>query len=152
DAVAAAANCRGRLVAHHDTAGRNETPRYSLTGQVQLSVRRLLQTGITASDWQGTTADWEAALDDEAYTSRQGVDALGRVTWSLDARSNRQTQAYNVAGQPSHSQLQLAGQSSPQALLQAVTYSAAGQVLRETAGNGVVSEYHYEAPTLRLSR
>ncbi|MDA8486847.1 RHS repeat protein, partial [Pseudomonas resinovorans] len=26
DAVAAAANCRGRLVAHHDTAGRNETP------------------------------------------------------------------------------------------------------------------------------
>jgi insecticidal toxin complex protein TccC len=150
--VAAAANCRGRLVAQHDTAGRNETPRYSLTGQVQVSVRRLLQAGVAVSDWQGSAADWETALDEEAYTSRQGLDALGRVIWSQDARGNRQTRTYNVAGQPSRSQLQLAGQASHHMLLQSVTYSAAGQVLQEEAGNGVVSEYHYEAPTLRLSR
>ena len=148
----AAANSRGRLVAHHDTAGLNETPRYSLTGQLQLSVRRLLQAEVAASDWQGDPSAWEVALDTEAYTSRRGFDALGRPTWSRDARGNRQAQAYSVAGQLTSSQLTLAAQSTAQELLRAVVYSAAGQVQREETDNGVVSEYRYEPQTQRLSR
>lgn len=150
--VAAAANGRGRLLTQHDTAGLNETPRYSLSGQVLLNTRRLLQTSVPASDWQGDAAAWEAALEQQTYTSRQGFDALGRVAWSLDAKGNRQQPQFNVAGQLLSSQLTLAGQSCPRVLLRRVRYSAAGQVQWEEAGNGVVNDYRYEAQTQRLNR
>ncbi|UXU86128.1 RHS repeat-associated core domain-containing protein [Burkholderia sp. S-53] len=66
-------------------------------------------------------------------------------------RGNRQRQHYNVAGQLAGSDLQLAGQSTWQPLLRAISYSAAGQVLREEAGNGVVTDYTYEPQTQRLA-
>ncbi|HEN3672620.1 TPA: RHS repeat protein, partial [Yersinia enterocolitica] len=37
-----------------------------------------------------------------------------------------------------------------QVIVQSLTYSAAGQKLREESGNGVVTEYRYEAETQRL--
>jgi insecticidal toxin complex protein TccC len=148
----ASTNGRGRLVAHYDTAGLNETPRYSLSGQALVSARRLLQTSVPASDWQGDTTAWEAALEQQAYTSRQGFDGQGRMAWSLDAKGNRQQPQFNVVGQLLSSQLTLAGQSSSRVLLRRVSYNAAGQVQWEEAGNGVVSDYRYEAQTQRLSR
>ncbi|MEX5354441.1 hypothetical protein WCE02_24340, partial [Pseudomonas juntendi] len=54
------------------------------------------------------------------------------------------------AGQLSGSWLTIAGKAE-QVIVQSVSYSAAGQKLREVHGNGVVTTYTYEPDIQRLS-
>jgi insecticidal toxin complex protein TccC len=149
---ASAANCRGQLVAHYDTAGLSRVPRYNRTGQALLGERQLLSDAQGLSDWQGEEAAWQAQLDSTVYTSRLAYNARGAVLCTVDAMGNQQRQRFDVAGQLASSGLILAGQGSERAILVAIRYSAAGQVQHEEAGNGVLSEYHYQPQTQRLSR
>ncbi len=57
---------------------------------------------------------------------------------------------YNVAGLLSGSWLRVKG-GAEQVIVQSLTYSAAGQKLREEHGNGVVTTYTYEPETQRLT-
>jgi insecticidal toxin complex protein TccC len=150
-ADAVAANARGQLVAHYDPAGLNQIPCYNRSAQPLLTVRQLLTDPQAEGDWQGDEADWHMQLEATRYASRQRYNALGAAIGSVDAKGHQQQQRLNIAGQLAGSALILAD-GSHRALLTAIRYSAAGQVHQETAGNGVVSDYHYEAPTQRLSR
>ncbi|MDN0108986.1 hypothetical protein QVN76_19210, partial [Yersinia rochesterensis] len=77
------------------------------------------------------------------------TDALGQPITQTDAKGHHQRMAYNRAGQLIGSWLTVNG-GSEQVIVQSLTYSAAGQKLREESGNGVVTEYRYEAETQRL--
>ncbi|MCS3409312.1 RHS repeat protein [Serratia sp. AKBS12] len=151
-----ALNLAGICVSHYDTAGLTQTDSVALTG-VPLSVTRLLlkeadNPDVTA-DWQGTNASaWNDLLADESerHTTRTTADATGAVLTTTDAKGNLQRVAYDVAGLLSGSWLTVTGGKEEQTIVASLTYSAAGQKLREVHGNGVVTTYSYEPETQRL--
>jgi insecticidal toxin complex protein TccC len=145
------ANLRGQLFEAWSPAGFVTTPSYNLSGQSLSSQQMFLRDDVLHSDWLGNVADWARDLAPGTFTTRWAYNALGQETERLDACGNRQRQHYNVAGQLAGSDLLLTGQSAWQPLLHAITYSAAGQVLHEEAGNGVVTDYTYELQTQRLA-
>lgn len=149
-----ALNLAGLCVSHYDTAGLVPTDSVALTG-VQLSVTcRLLKDADNldvAADWQGTDVfDWNDRLNTETYSTLTTADATGAVLTTTDTKGNTQRVAYDVAGLLSGSWLTLKG-GKEQAIVTSLTYSAAGQKLREVHGNGVVTTYTYEAETQRLT-
>ena len=137
-AVVTGANRRGRLLQHDDTAGRVSTPAYALTGQPLTEQRQFL-------------ADDGKTLESTVYTSRHGYNALAEQGQLTDAAGHRRRQTLNIAGQLAARDLLWAGSSDWLPVLQSIDYDAAGQVLREVAGNGVVSDYDYEPQTRRLN-
>ncbi|MFZ3183892.1 MAG: RHS repeat-associated core domain-containing protein [Pseudomonas sp.] len=147
DAVAdpAQRNLRGQLLRHYDSAGLLEHGEgYSLLGTALQQSRQLLPAA-TASDWPMT----ESALESETYTSHWQHDANGQLLSQTDAQGHRQRYAYDLAGRLKASWVTPLG-GSERPLLQGLSHSAAGQKLREQAGNGVVTTYSYEPQTQRL--
>jgi insecticidal toxin complex protein TccC len=146
------ANLRGQLLQAYSPAGMSCTASYSISGQLLSGQQQFLRDDILRSDWAGSGSGvWDAALTAETFISRWAYDALGQQVQLTDAKGNQQRQRFNLAGQLASSELLLAGQTTPTAVLQAIDYSAAGLVLREVAGNGVVTDYVYEPQTQRLS-
>ncbi|KVT53811.1 RHS repeat-associated core domain-containing protein [Burkholderia ubonensis] len=146
------ANVRGQLLRGYSSAGLSVTPSYTITGQVLACEQQFLRDDLLDSNWVGDDpAAWARDFAPDAYITRWAYNALGQELERLDARGNRQRQRFNVASQLAGSELQLADQATWQPLLRAISYSAAGQVLREEAGNGVVTDYTYEPQTQRLA-
>ncbi|QLL16012.1 RHS repeat-associated core domain-containing protein [Pseudomonas chlororaphis] len=147
-----AANCRGQLLRHYSPAGLSVTPSYSVIGQLLTSEQQFLRDEVLNSDWSGDDpARWNDDLTVQIYTSHWGFNALGIQVHSADAKGNQQRQRLNIAGQLAGSELQLFGHTTAHAVLRTIDYSAAGQVLHEEAGNGVVTDYGYEPQTQRLA-
>ncbi|EDW0052141.1 RHS repeat protein [Salmonella enterica] len=148
-----ALNLAGQCVGHYDTAGLMQTDSVALAGAPLSVTRRLLKDADnpdTVADWQGADAPaWNALLGSEAYATLTTADATGAVLTSTDAKGNLQRVAYDVAGLLSGSWLTLKG-GKEQTVVKSLTYSAAGQKLREEHGNGVVTTYEYEPQTQRL--
>lgn len=148
-----ARNLAGQLVSHYDTAGLVQTDSIALTG-VPLSVTRRLMKNAdnadTVADWQGENVSiWNDLLDNEAYITLTTADATGSVLTTTDAQGNMQRMAYDVTGRLSGSWLTLKG-GTEKIIVASLTYSAAGQKLREKHGNGVITTYTYEPETQRL--
>ncbi|EJD7605399.1 RHS repeat protein [Salmonella enterica] len=148
-----ALNLAGQCVGHYDTAGLMQTDRVALTGAPLSVTRRLLKDADnpdTVADWQGADAlAWNDLLDREAYTTLTTADVTGAVLTTTDAKGNLLRVTYDVAGLLSGSWLTLKD-GTEQAIVKSLTYSAAGQKLREEHGNGVVTTYEYEPQTQRL--
>jgi len=149
-----ALNLAGQCISHYDTAGLLETRSIALTG-VPLSVtRRLLKDADSPdalADWQGADASaWNDLLGGETCTTLTTADATGAMLTTTDAAGNLQRVAYDVAGLLSASWLTLKG-GAERVIVRSLTYSAAGQKLREVHGNGVVTTYAYEPETQRLT-
>lgn len=145
-------NLAGQCVRHYDTAGLKHTESIALNG-TPLSITRQLPKGDenTLIDWQGDDVSaWNDLLATEAYTTLTVADATGNVLTTTDASGNLQRVAYDVAGMLSASWLTVKG-GKEQIIVKSLTYSAAGQKLREEHGNGVVTTYTYEAETQRLT-
>ncbi|MDN2484179.1 RHS repeat protein [Kosakonia sacchari] len=142
-------NLAGQLVGHYDPAGLLSTNSISLSG-VPLSVTRQLLPDDAEADWQGADASaWNDLLADESYTTTRTVDSAGNVLTTTDAKGNLQRVAYDVAGLLKGSWLTMNG-GSEQVIVKSLTWSAAGQKLREEHGNGVVTTYSYEVETQQL--
>ncbi|MGC6061455.1 RHS repeat-associated core domain-containing protein [Enterobacter kobei] len=147
-------NLAGVCISHYDTAGLVQTDSITLTG-IPLSVTRRLLTDAdnpdAAANWQGADASvWNGLLAMETFTTLTTADATGAVLTTTDAKGNLQRVTYDVAGLLSGSWLTLKG-GKEQTIVASLTYSAAGQKLREEHGNGVVTTYTYEAETQRLT-
>ncbi|ROP61775.1 insecticidal toxin complex protein TccC [Enterobacter sp. BIGb0383] len=149
-----ALNLAGQCVSHYDTAGLVQTDSVALTDTPLSVTRRLLKDAEnpdTVADWQGGDASvWNDWLSGEVYITLTTSDATARVLTTTDARGNVQRVAYDVAGRLSGSWLTLNG-GTEQAIVKSLTWSAAGQKLREEHGNGVVTTYEYEPETQRLT-
>ncbi|WP_429837850.1 RHS repeat-associated core domain-containing protein [Enterobacter cloacae] len=149
-----ALNLAGSCVSHYDTAGLTQTDSVALTGVLLSVTRRLLKDADNpdaVADWQDKGASvWNTRLGEEVFTTLTIADATGAVLTTTDARGNMQRLAYDVAGLLSGSWLTLKG-STEQVIVKSLTYSAAGQKLREEHGNGVVTTYTYEPETQRLT-
>lgn len=147
-------NLAGSCVRHYDTAGLAQTNSIAITG-INLSVTRQLLKDAdnpgNSPDWTGEDASaWNDQLAPESYTTLNTSDATGAVLTATDAAGNIQRVAYNVAGMLSGSWLRVAGEVE-QVIVKSRAYSAAGQILREEHGNGVITTYIREPQTQRLS-
>lgn len=153
--VEKAMNLAGKCVNHYDTAGLKRIGSIALTGVPLLVTRQLLKNSDnpdTVADWQGTDISaWNEQLLAQAFTTQTTTDATGAVLTTRDAKDNMHRVAYDIAGQLSGSWITLKG-GSEQIIVASLTYSAAGQKLREEHGNGVVTTYSYEPETQRLVR
>ena len=134
----------GQLIRQDDSAGSQFTPSFSLLGQVQQQTRQFLAQ-LTAPDWP------DAVLEENSYSTAWQYDALGNQLHQIDAVGNLQSWRRNVAGQLVESSIMRPGQS-PQILLRDSVYGAFGQVLEETAGNGVISRNLYQPATGQLTQ
>ncbi|MFW5400026.1 RHS repeat domain-containing protein [Yersinia sp. 1252 StPb PI] len=144
-----AANLNGQCIRHYDTAGLQQLISLSITAAPLQQQRQLLTDTLGPVDWFDDEQSWASRLSDEQFITRGTTDALGQPLTQTDAKGHTQQMAYNRAGQLSGSWLTLHG-GAKQVIVASLTYSAAGQKLREESGNGVVTEYRYEAQTQRL--
>ncbi|MBP2170904.1 RHS repeat-associated protein [Erwinia toletana] len=136
-------NLAGKCVRHYDTAGLEQVTSIALSG-TPLSVTRQLLPDNKEADWQGADESaWKDLLAAESYTSRNTTDASGAPLTSNDARGNIQRLEYDVAGRLSGSWLKLKGDNE-QAIVKSLSWSAAGQKLREEHANGVVTTWSYD--------
>lgn len=147
-------NLAGQCIYHYDTAGLVQTDSIGLI-DTPLSVTRCLlkeaDNSDIVADWQGEDVlVWNGLLESEAYTTLTTVDASGAVLTTIDATGSVQRMAYDIAGQINGSWLTLKG-GLEQVIVKSLTYSAAGQKLREEHGNGVITTYTYEPQTQRLT-
>ncbi|EEQ10060.1 Insecticidal toxin complex protein [Yersinia mollaretii ATCC 43969] len=144
-----ASNLNGQCIRHYDTAGLHQVISLSITATPLQQQFRLLTDTLGPVDWFGEEQSWASRLSGESFVTRSTTDALGQLITQTDAKGHTQRMAYNRAGQLFSSWLTLNG-GREQEIVRSLTYSAAGQKLREEGGNGVVTEYRYEAETQRL--
>ncbi|MCJ8206622.1 RHS repeat-associated core domain-containing protein [Pseudomonas sp. RGM2987] len=149
----AAHNQCGQVIRHDDPAGTQKLDEYALSGGVLKQTRRFLRS-LEMPDWPHGLPERDVLLEpsEQAATSTTRFNPLGDVLEQVDAKGNRQLFDYTVDGQLLASHLHLSGQAAPQTLVNAITYSAYGQVEQETAGNGVVSTLTYRPEDGRLTR
>lgn len=153
-------NLHGRLKEIWSETGRSSIPAYALNGNpLKVQQRFLHDDHLSNSSWPGS--DWKEG-EEERWTNQLATDthttcwtynALSQQTGRLDAAGNRLRLRFNLMGQPAGQDLQPAGSATDlwQSLQKQVTYSAAGQLVREVAGNDVTTDYIYEPQTLRLA-
>ncbi len=142
-----AKNLAGICTHHYDPAGLMQTDSIALTG-VPLSItRQLLKDADKPVNWPESNP--ESLLSAEKYTTQTTADATGAVLNTTDAAGHQQKVTYDIAGLLSTSRVTVKG-GAEKIIIKSVTYSAAGQKLREEHGNGVVTTYTYEAQTQRL--
>ncbi|ODS24947.1 hypothetical protein AB835_01420 [Candidatus Endobugula sertula] len=150
DAAETANNLNLQLVCHYDQGGLLETTSVSLTGQPLIQQRRLLSDKCADSDWQGNDDDaWTGFLEDNIYSTQWTYNALGTVLSQQDAKGNVQRSEYDVAGLLVATYYQASG-STERMVLSEIQYNANGQVILETADNGIETTYIYDKQDWRL--
>ncbi len=143
-------NLNLHLTRHYDLGGLSETDGISLSGGPLSQQRRLLKDVTAESNWKGEDeSTWQSVLDTSIFKSKWTYNALGVQLTLQDAKSNIQRSEYGVSGQLVATYYQAIGKAEF-AVLSSITYNANGQVLTETAGNGVVSCYTYDERDWRL--
>ncbi|AZF43567.1 Putative insecticidal toxin complex [Pseudomonas sp. R1-43-08] len=137
----AARNRCGRVIRHDDGGGSLFHEAYGLHAQVAQQTRRFRLAGA-ALDWPQPAAQRERRLEAETFQTSVGFNALGERLHHTDAKGNRFDYAYGIDGQPASIAVTPRGGMRTQVLGNR-RYNAAGQVLGERAGNGVVRAMHY---------
>ena len=142
----------GRLIRHDDPAGSQSIQQYGLIGAVRVESRRFL-IELETPDWPLDIDARDAWLEDQAYVTRHAFLPTGEVEQQHDAMGHLRRFGYDVAGQSAAVWLSLAGDGkTAQCLVSNIRYNAQGQVERETAGNGVISQAFYADEEGRLTR
>ena len=143
-----AKNQVGKCIRHYDSAGLKTYNSYSLQGDVLSETQQLLTNGEFINWTVGDGHD-ETIQTAEKHITQRVCDATGAVLTETDSAGHQRRLAYDIAGFVKQSWLTLKGQAE-QVILRSLTYSAAGQKLREEQGNGLATTYKYEPETQRL--
>lgn len=143
----------GRLIRHDDLAGTRHMPAYNLLGLGQCEISHFLKT-LDPPDWPLEEAARNERLEPgSGLESRWAYNPLGDLLSLTDAKDHRRHFTYTVAGQLKAGWLQPVNTAAPgQCLVRDIRYNPSGQVERETAGNGVVTEAKYALSDGRLER
>ncbi|WLH83038.1 RHS repeat-associated core domain-containing protein [Pseudomonas sp. FP2338] len=136
-----ARNRCGQVIRHDDGGGSLFHEFYGLHGEVVQQTRRFRQA-TAALDWPLTDAQRDVRLEPERFQATTGFNALGERLHHTDAKGNRLEYAYGIDGQPASIFVSPTGGVRTQ-LMGLRSYNAAGQVISERAGNGVVRTLRY---------
>jgi insecticidal toxin complex protein TccC len=138
-------NLRGATVRGYDDGGLHTLSSVSLSGAPLTQSQRFLADPEARPDRSSP----ETLLEDEVFVTSTTAGASGAVLTFTDADGSARHTRYDVSGVPCRQTLTVVG-GSPQTLLAQVTYSAAGQVTQQRAGNGVTTTCTFEPQTQRL--
>ncbi|MHC8388073.1 RHS repeat-associated core domain-containing protein [Pseudomonas sp. MDT2-39-1] len=122
-------NQRGQMVALVDRSGRLDLSSFSLQGQPQLETRTIVEA--------------------DAHSTSRTFSPLNVVLTQTNAGGHRQQLLYDIAGHLKQVFLQLNG-GERQCVLADAQYDAAGKIVQQTAGNGVLSQWSYDPADGRL--
>ncbi len=136
-------NLRGISVAQYNDGGLITVGEVSLSGAVTESGRRFLASAEALPDWPESEEDRDGLLEADAYTTSLTANAGGATLNQTDAMGHIQRWRYDISGNICHQTVTPAA-GETQVLLTSVTWSAAGQMLTELAGNGVTTAYGYD--------
>ncbi|PRY25828.1 SpvB/TcaC N-terminal domain-containing protein [Pseudosporangium ferrugineum] len=143
----------GKLVTHHDEAGRLDVEAYDHRGNQRARARRVVGDAALAAGWVAAwdAPDAEAVLDPAALRWDLRHDALDRVVvarYPLDADGDRKElrPAYEAGG--GLRRITLAGQ----VYVDRIARNAAGQRTLVVYGNGVIEASAHDPATSRLRR
>ena len=143
-------NLRGVNVRQYDSGGLLQVEAVALSGAVLSQGQRFLASAEVVPDWPEEETGRAALLEPETYDTQATADARGAVLNQTDAAGHVQAWRYDVSGNICYQTVTPAG-GETQTLLADVTWSAAGQVLTESAGNGVTTAYGYDPQNQWLS-
>ncbi|WP_338919820.1 RHS repeat-associated core domain-containing protein [Pseudomonas silesiensis] len=153
DPVANPGNQCGRLIRHDDPAGTRHMPEYDVLGLAHSEISHFL-TSLDLPDWPLAATGRDLLLEPgPGLESRWRYSPTGDLLSLTDAKNHRRHFTYTVAGQLKAGWLRPADSAAPgQCLVQDIRYNPGGQVEREIAGNGVVTEANYVLEDGRLLR
>ncbi|MBC3363976.1 RHS repeat-associated core domain-containing protein [Pseudomonas sp. SWRI154] len=140
----------GQLVEHYDTAGLVTVADFSLAGLPLDQGQRFLDT-LELPDWPDDEAGRERLLEPARYDTRWHYDAVGDALGQTDARGHKQSIEFDVVGQPKRVHLQWSDSPTAELIAHEFRYSAAGQRLAYTAGNGIKTTFAYGLADGRLT-
>ncbi|MHC8328546.1 RHS repeat-associated core domain-containing protein [Pseudomonas sp. LB1P83] len=122
-------NQRGQMLALVDRSGRLDLSSFSLKGQPMRESRTI--------------------VDADVHSTCRTFSPLNVVLTQTDAGGHQQQLRYDIAGQLKQVFFRLKG-GEQQCVLADAQYDAAGKIVQQTAGNGVVSEWSYDPADGRL--
>ena len=136
-------NLRGVNIAHYNGGGLLQVKSVALSGAALRQAQRFLASAESLPDWPEDDTARETLLEADVFTTTTVADARGATLKQTDAMSHIQQWRYDVSGNLRHQTVTPTG-GETQTLLKDVAWSAAGQVLTESAGNGVTTTYGYD--------
>ncbi|WP_312413062.1 RHS repeat-associated core domain-containing protein [Pseudescherichia sp.] len=136
-------NLRGINVAQYNDGGLLQINSVALSGAVLSQTQRFLASAESLPDWPKDGTARETLLEADVYTTTTAVDARGATLSQTDAAGHKLAWRNDVSGHVCYQDVTPAG-GETQTLLAGITWSAAGQVLAEAAGNGVTTTYGYD--------
>lgn len=145
-------NHRGKVWRVYDQAGVVTSEDYDFKGNLRHSTRQLTVAYKAAVDWSGAPA-----LEAPIYRSETTYDALNRPIRLLtphtdEIPANIVRPIYNEANLLNQVRVNLRGATAETTFVSNIDYNAKGQRTQIDYGNGVTTEYTYEADTFRLIR
>ncbi|QCR35056.1 RHS repeat-associated core domain-containing protein [Nissabacter sp. SGAir0207] len=144
-------NLRGCCVRRYDEGGLLTTNRVALSGTPSSSSVTFLTDAEQLPDWPTDSAQRNALLETDAFTTVVQADAMGHPLAETSGSGHIVTTRYDVSGMSVSQYVRLQGDEQTTPLLLNQTRNAAGQVLTDVAGNGVTTTYSYDTKTQRLS-
>lgn len=142
-------NLRGKVYMHYDTAGVVETPAYDFKGVPIESTRQIFSKYKDVVNWEELSMATQL-LEEEKYTSKKEVDALGRVTRETAPDGSVIRFFYNERGLLKGEDVEDKG-GIKNYILQ-IEYNEKNQRKKISYLNGVKTSYEYEENTFRLKR
>ena len=143
-------NSRGQIVKHYDTAGLIETPEYDFKGQPKSTTRKLFKNYKCVANW--IDANLANDLENDDFTFTTETDALGRTTKQTTPDGSVITPSYNEAGLLNSETIAHADPAITTVYIKDIAYNEKGQREKIVYGNDVVTKFHYDKETFRLTR
>lgn len=140
----------GRLIRHDDTIGSEMTAEFGLQGAPLVQTRRFTHS-LLHPDWPWDEEERETLLEQQPFTTRWELSALGESLRQIDVRENTQRNVYDLAGNLKQAHLQISG-SDEQTVVEFIGYNVDNRIVREVAGNGVITTCEYDDRDGRLVR
>ncbi len=147
-----AANLRGRVFRHFDTAGVTTADRYDFKGNVLQTSRQFAIDYRSAPDWSKTPE-----FESRRFEGHSTYDALNRIVTSTSPDGSIYHPTYNDAGlieridvalRAAHCKAPPPGTS----FVRNIDYNARGQRTCVEYGNGATTSIDYDPATFRLAR
>ena len=147
-----AANLRGRVVRHFDTAGAATADLYDFKGNVLQTSRQFARDYRSAPDWSKSPE-----FESRRFEGRSTYDALNRVVTSISPDGSIHRPTYNDAGLIGRIDVALRAaqcKSTPPwtPFVQNIDYNSRAQRTRVDYANGVTTSFEYDPATCRLAR
>jgi RHS repeat-associated protein len=150
EAAVRAKNVLGKPIAQYDTGGLLTTPEFDFKGLALAASRQLSSKYKTVVNWTGDNLTND--LEEETFTFKNVMDALGRIVRQAAPDNSIITPSYNETGLLNGETILRPGAGTPDVYLKDISYNEKGARDRISYGNGVTTTFRYDRETFRLLR